>query len=99
MPVGVARNTAINLDRQYNFMSNLKESQMATALNNFTPENMLRLVRLNNKKEGRVKTSLKAGTRLIGAISTQVVQRLQRTLVSVSVRLQDGKMKLKEKIV
>lgn len=28
-------------------MSNLKESQMATALNNFTPENMLRLVRLN----------------------------------------------------
>ena len=47
MPVGVARNTAINLDRQYNFMSNLKESQMATALNNFTPENMLRLVRLS----------------------------------------------------
>lgn len=27
-------------------MSNLKESQMAAALNNFTPENMLRLVRL-----------------------------------------------------
>jgi hypothetical protein len=47
MPVGIARNTAINLDRQYNFMSNLKESQMATALNNFTPENMLRLVRLS----------------------------------------------------
>ena len=47
MPVGVARNTAINLDRQYNFMSSLKESQVATALNNFTPENMLRLVRLN----------------------------------------------------
>lgn len=47
MPVGIARNTAINLDRQYNFMSNLKESQMSTALNNFTPENMLRLVRLS----------------------------------------------------
>lgn len=47
MPVGIARNTAINLDRQYNFMSNLKESQMSSALNNFTPENMLRLVRLS----------------------------------------------------
>ena len=47
MPVGIARNTAINLDRQYNFMSNLKESQMSAALNNFTPENMLRLVRLS----------------------------------------------------
>lgn len=46
MPIDTARNTAINLDRQYTWMSNLKESQMATALNNFTPENMLRLVRL-----------------------------------------------------
>ena len=47
MPVGIARNTAINLDRQYNFMSGLKEAQMSQALNNFTPENMLRLVRLS----------------------------------------------------
>lgn len=46
MPLGTARNTAINLDRQYNWMNSLKESQMSTALNNFTPENMLRLVRL-----------------------------------------------------
>lgn len=38
MPINEARNTAINLDRQYTWMSNLKESQMATALNNFTPE-------------------------------------------------------------
>ena len=47
MPIDIARNTAINLDRQYSWMSNLKESQMSTALNNFTPENMLRLVRLS----------------------------------------------------
>lgn len=46
MPVNIARNTAINLDRQYAFMSSLKEAQMSSALNNFTPENMLRLVRL-----------------------------------------------------
>jgi hypothetical protein len=46
LPLTEARNVAINLDRQLNFMQNLKESQMATALNDFTPENMLRLVRL-----------------------------------------------------
>lgn len=47
MPRGVARNVAVNLDRQFDFMNRLKESQMSTALNNFTPENMLRLVRLS----------------------------------------------------
>jgi hypothetical protein len=47
MPRNVARNVAINLDRQYNWMNGLKESMVSTALNNFTPENMLRLVRLS----------------------------------------------------
>jgi hypothetical protein len=46
MPLQEARNVAINLDRQTNFMQNLRESQLATALNDFSPENMLRLVRL-----------------------------------------------------
>ena len=46
MPLNDARNVAINLDRQTAFMSNLRESQLSTALNDFTPENMLRLVRL-----------------------------------------------------
>ena len=42
-----ARNTAINLDRQAAFMGRLNESQLSTALNGFTPENMLRIVRLS----------------------------------------------------
>jgi len=46
MPIADARNVAINLDRQTAFMQGLRESQLATALNDFTPENMLRLVRL-----------------------------------------------------
>jgi len=46
MPINDARNVAINLDRQTAFMQGLRESQLATALNDFTPENMLRLVRL-----------------------------------------------------
>ena len=46
MPIADARNVAINLDRQTAYMQNLRESQLATALNDFTPENMLRLVRL-----------------------------------------------------
>jgi hypothetical protein len=41
-----ARNTAVNLDRQTAWMQSLRESQLASALNDFTPENMLRLVRL-----------------------------------------------------
>ena len=47
MPIDTARNTAINLDREYSFIKGLKESQVSAALNNFTPENMLRLVRLS----------------------------------------------------
>jgi hypothetical protein len=46
MDISTARNIAINLDRQTAFMQSLRESQLATALNDFTPENMLRLVRL-----------------------------------------------------
>jgi len=41
-----ARNVAINLDRQASFMGKLNETQTSSALNGFTPENMLRLVRL-----------------------------------------------------
>jgi hypothetical protein len=47
LPLHEARNVAINLDRQTSFMQNLRESQLASSLNNFTPENMLRLVRLS----------------------------------------------------
>jgi hypothetical protein len=46
LPLTEARNVAINLDRQAAYMSRLNEAQMSTAFNNFTPENMLRLVRL-----------------------------------------------------
>jgi hypothetical protein len=46
MDISTARNIAINLDRETAFMQGLRESQLATALNDFTPENMLRLVRL-----------------------------------------------------
>ena len=47
LPIVDARNTAINLDRQAAFMGRLTESQLSTALNGFTPENMLRIVRLS----------------------------------------------------
>lgn len=40
MPVNLARNVAMNLDRQHAFMSNLKEAQMSTALNDFTPKQL-----------------------------------------------------------
>lgn len=41
MPIADARNVAINLDRQMAFMQNLKESQLATAINDFTPKYFL----------------------------------------------------------
>jgi hypothetical protein len=46
LPRADARNVAINLDRQAAFMGRLNEAQLSTALNGFTPENMLRIVRL-----------------------------------------------------
>jgi len=46
LPLQEARNVAVNLDRQTSWMQSLRESQLAQALNDFTPENMLRLVRL-----------------------------------------------------
>lgn len=46
LPLTEARNVAINLDRQASFMGRLNEAQTSAALNGFTPENMLRLVRL-----------------------------------------------------
>ncbi len=41
------RNTALMLDREANHLQSLKESQLADAFGQFTPENMLRLVRLS----------------------------------------------------
>jgi hypothetical protein len=55
MPLNEARNTAVNLDRQASYMSRLNEAQMSTAFNNFTPENMLRLVRLSMPNVIRLK--------------------------------------------
>jgi len=46
LPLTEARNVAINLDRQANYMSRLTEAQTSNAFNGFTPENMLRLIRL-----------------------------------------------------
>ena len=46
LPLTEARNCAINLDRQANYMSRLTEAQTSNAFNGFTPENMLRLIRL-----------------------------------------------------
>jgi hypothetical protein len=47
LPLNESRNTAVYLDRQASYLSRLNEAQMSQAFNNFTPENMLRLVRLN----------------------------------------------------
>lgn len=46
LPLTDARNVAINLDRQANYMSRLTEAQTSQAFSGFTPENMLRLIRL-----------------------------------------------------
>lgn len=47
MPIEDARNVAINLDQQTAYMRRMTESQLANSFHNFTPENMLRLVRLS----------------------------------------------------
>ena len=46
LPEAVARNTAINLQTQAASMSKMTEAQLSTSFQGFTPENMLRLVRL-----------------------------------------------------
>lgn len=46
MDEATARNLACNLDNQAAHMSRLTEMQMSQGFHNFTPENMLRLVRL-----------------------------------------------------
>lgn len=46
MDEAVARNVACNLDNQAAFMTRLDETQMSQGFKGFTPENMLRLVRL-----------------------------------------------------
>ncbi len=46
LPEAVARNTAINLQTQAASMAKMTEAQLSTAFQGFTPENMLRLVRL-----------------------------------------------------
>ena len=43
------RNLAQMLDNQAGHMSKLTETQISASFNGFTPENMLRLVRLNKK--------------------------------------------------
>ncbi len=45
LPLQEALNTAVNLDRQASYLSNLNESQISTSFSGFTPENMLRIVR------------------------------------------------------
>lgn len=40
------KNTAINLQQQATMMSHLNEAQLSTSFSGFTPENMLRLIRL-----------------------------------------------------
>lgn len=47
MDEGTARNTAILLENQARVMSRMTEAQMSNNFYGFTPENMLRLVRLN----------------------------------------------------
>jgi hypothetical protein len=46
MPLTEARNVAINLDRQAAYMRRMSEAQTSSNFSGFTPENMLRLVRL-----------------------------------------------------
>ena len=46
LPEAVARNTAINLQTQAASMAKMTEAQLSTSFQGFTPENMLRLVRL-----------------------------------------------------
>ena len=46
LPESVARNTAINLQTQAASMQKMTEAQLSTSFQGFTPENMLRLVRL-----------------------------------------------------
>src|SRR5574344_2758972 len=46
MPLTEARNVAINLDRQSAYMRRMTEAQTSESFQGFTPENMLRLVRL-----------------------------------------------------
>ena len=46
LPLEEAQNVAINLNQQASFMSRLNEAQLSQSFTDFTPENMLRLVRL-----------------------------------------------------
>ena len=47
MPASVARNLGILLENQARAMSKLTEAQLSSVFYGFTPENMLRLIRLN----------------------------------------------------
>lgn len=47
MPTTTARNLAVMLENQTRAMSRMTEAQLASAFNGYTPENMLRLVRLS----------------------------------------------------
>lgn len=47
MPAGTARNLAILLENQSRLMSRMTEAQLSSAFYGYTPENMLRLIRLS----------------------------------------------------
>lgn len=47
LPLKEAENCAINLNQQATYMTRMNEAQLSTAFHDFTPETMLRLVRLN----------------------------------------------------
>jgi hypothetical protein len=47
MSANKARNLAILLENQTRAMSRMTEAQLASAFSGYTPENMLRLIRLN----------------------------------------------------
>lgn len=61
MDEATARNVACNLDNQAAFMTRLSETQMSQGFKGFTPENMLRLVRLAmpNVVRNKIFTELK----------------------------------------
>lgn len=47
MSTGKARNLAILLENQARYMSKMNEAVLASQFNGYTPENMLRLIRLS----------------------------------------------------
>lgn len=61
MDEGTSRNLAIMLENQTRTLSKMTETQLSSSFSGFTPENMLRLVRLAypNSIRGKLFTELK----------------------------------------